>query len=477
MDIISRNVIVMVTFRLIVSVLIASIGSGFQHGYNMAVLNTPADVIKGWILETHEERYGEKLGQIELIWGVTTSVYCVGGIIGGVSVSQMIKRFGSKKGLIYNNLIVIIGAGMEFAADYARSYELLILGRFVVGINSGLNSGICSIYVCDLAPRSHRGTMGSLYQFWLTTSMMIASIAGTNRLLGTPTLWHFMLALPIIAALLQALLLATFTPESPRDLLIMRGNETKAIKALKWLRGPVDIQEEISQMKSEQDEINSLPKLCLKDFRKQPFRKPTIIVIVMMVAQQFSGIATIGYFSSHIYVDEAGLSKPTMELANIGYNCLNAAMMVLSILLLMEKAGRRTLLLISYSCMSIAQAMLLAALLLFHVAKWIPYMSIVSIYLHGLSFSTGAGPIPWFLVSEMFPQNAKPLAQTFVVLACWGCNFSIALSFPPLAKVIGDYVFFFHAVCNASTVIFIVLYVPETKNKTLDEVRDGLTKK
>lgn len=468
-----------ITFRLIFSVLVASIGTAFQHGYNMCIVNTPAAVLKSWMAEMHLANYGQRLAQIDLLWGMTISIYCAGGFVGGLSANQIIKKVGSRKGMVYNNIIGIIGAFFEFISKYVQYYEVLIVGRFIVGVNSGICSGISSIYICDLAPKNLRGAMGGMYQAWNAVGLFLASLAGMKQVLGKDTTWPYMLALPVVPAVIQFITLLFYNRESPRHLLIIKEDEQGAAKVLHWLRGrEADIREEIQVMKAEQDRIKSLPKLTLKDFHRDPLlRKPLIIVVVMMSAHQMSGIVSIALFSSQIYMEEAGLGVESMEWANIGLSFTGVVISLVSLSILMERVGRKVLSLIGFSLMAFSLVLLMTSLVLNKKAKWIPYMSIVCIFFFLISFTLGAGGIPWFLASELFPQNAKPIAQSFVVGTHWAFKFVVALGFGPLVDIMGYYVFVFFLVSDLLTVLFILLYVPETKNRTLAEIQDILMKK
>lgn len=444
----------------------------------MGIINTPAAVLKSWILQVHQANYGKELRQLDLLWGVTTSVFCIGGCIGGVSAGPVIDKIGARKALIYNNTIVILGVSCEVLAMFVPYYELLIVGRFIVGLNAGLGSGVCPIYICDLAPKNRRGAMGLMYQVWMTVGLLLASTLGTRHVLGRETTWHYMLALPAILGVIQLVVLLLYCPESPRHLLIIKGDEAAAVKVLHWLRGAVDIQEEIVVMKSEHAQIKSLPKLTPRSFQHEPLlRKPLIVVTIVMAAQQMSGIVAIALFSSKIYVDVAGLTHEAMQWANIGYTFVSASASALTMTVLVEKVGRKRLSLISFGLASFGLAMLVVFLVLSKKARFIPYMSILSVYFFVFSFCLGAGGIPWFLVSEMFPQNAKPFAQAVVVGVHWTVKFFVALGFSPLVGVMGHYVFLIFLTCDVLTIVFIIFYVPETKNKTLDEVQGLLVNK
>ena len=120
------------------AVIAAGVGSGFQHGYNTGVLNAPINLIGNFILKVKRDRNAEAsdAGK-EMIYSIITSIFCVGGLIGAL-VSGIVGRvLGRKSSLIYNNILVFVAAALMGFAQTANSYEMLIVGRLIIGINCG----------------------------------------------------------------------------------------------------------------------------------------------------------------------------------------------------------------------------------------------------------------------------------------------------------------------------------------------------
>lgn len=128
-----------VTNHLIFAIAAGAIGSSFQHGYNTGVLNTPESKITDFINTTYTNRFGEDPGEsfITNVFSLMTSIFCVGGMLGALATATIAQKFGRKGGLLLNNVFVFIGVlFMAFAKPFS-SWELLIIGRFFIGINSG----------------------------------------------------------------------------------------------------------------------------------------------------------------------------------------------------------------------------------------------------------------------------------------------------------------------------------------------------
>ena len=126
-----------------------------------------------------------------------------------------------------------IGGIFLFAAKYANSWEILAVGRLIIGVNAGLNAGISPMYLSEISPTALRGAVGTVYQLIITISILISQVLGMNNVLGNEAGWPFLLGLTIIPGILQLITLP-FCPESPKYLLLEKNNSEGATKALEW---------------------------------------------------------------------------------------------------------------------------------------------------------------------------------------------------------------------------------------------------
>lgn len=133
----------------------------------------------------------------------------------------------SQGGLLLNNVLVFAGALLMGTAKSANSYEMLLFGRFLIGINSGLNAGLAPMYLAEIAPVHLRGAVGTVYQLVITISILLSQLVGLGSVLGTPEMWPVLLGITILPAIFQ---LATLPicPESPKYTLLNCGKELEA---------------------------------------------------------------------------------------------------------------------------------------------------------------------------------------------------------------------------------------------------------
>lgn len=463
-------------FRLAFAIAAGAFGSAFQHGYNTGVVNAPRNLIMDWINsdcnqnQTIEAESDDCLSQntVTMIWSWIVSSFCVGGIIGGSAVGVVASRLGRKGGLLLNNILMAISGVFMFFSKTAGSWEMLILGRLIIGINSGLNAGLAPMYLSEISPTALRGAVGTVYQLIITISILLSQILGMKNVLGNDVGWPYLFGLTVIPGLLQLITLP-FCPESPKYLLLDKNDDAKATSALAWLRGTNEVTAEMDEMKSEHESMKQLPKVTSKEMVVNPaLRSPLIISMMMMLAQQLSGINAAIFFSTSIFED-AGLDESAAQSATLGMGAMNVAMTFVS-LVLIEKAGRKTLMISGLSAMLITTIMLLICLVAAEAAPFLKYVSIVMVILFVVGFATGPGSIPWFFVTELFTQSARGMATSIAVVTNWSANFLVGLGFEPLRLAMGSWVFIIFVVMQLLFILYVWFKVPETKNKTIEEV-------
>ncbi|XP_031708612.1 solute carrier family 2, facilitated glucose transporter member 3 [Anarrhichthys ocellatus] len=458
------------TFYLLYSVSTAVIGS-LQFGYNTGVINAPEQKLRRFFQNVSMERYGEPFspGANTMVWSFAVAIFSVGGMVGSFSVGALVNKFGRIKSMLLSNILAVLGGGLMGLSALSRSFEMVIIGRLIIGVFCGMCTGLTPMYVGEVAPTALRGAFGTLHQLALVIGILVAQIFGLEFILGSDTLWPLLLALTILPAILQCIMLP-FCPESPRYLLISLNKEEEARKALVRLRGCEDVSDDIQEMKEEGMKMAMEKKVSILElFRSRKYRQPIIIAIVLQLSQQLSGINAVFYYSTGIF-DTAGVTQPIY--ATIGAGVVNTVFTVVS-LFLVERAGRRTLHLIGLGGMAIFALIMTISLSLVKTNESLSYLAIVAVFGFVASFEMGPGPIPWFIVAELFSQGPRPAAIAVSGFSNWTANFLVGLGFPKLEELCGPYVFIIFMVFLIVFFIFTFLKVPETRGRTFDEIAQG----
>jgi len=225
----------------------------------------------------------------------------------------------------------------------------------------------------------------------------------------------------------------------------------------------------MDEMRAEQEAMKAVPKVTFKEMLVNgALRQPLVIAMMMMLAQQLSGINAAMFYSTSIF-NEAGLNEREAQIATLIMGTVNVAMTFVS-LVLIEKAGRKTLMIVGLCIMCVTTTLLLVCLVLKDSFPALSYVSVSMVIGFVIGFATGPGSIPWFFVTELFTQGGRPMATSIAVVTNWSANFLVGLGFSPIQMWIGPYVFVIFIVIQLLFVIYVKIKVPETKNRTIEEI-------
>lgn len=442
----------------------------FQFGYNTGVINSPEHNIEMFINETYFNRNNESMEKDVTVrlFSVIVALFAVGGMIGGFLGGILADKIGRKKGIIINCVFGVLGGFCLATAKIFKVYELLFIGRFIIGLNCGLYTSLVPLYVSEIAPLKLRGGLGTVNQLGTTLGILFSQVFGAENILGNDTYWPVLLGITMIPPILQASMLP-ICPESPRYLLLTKGKEYEARTALIKLRATDAIEDDIQEMRDEEEAEKSEEKVTIKQLiLNKSLRTPLIIGVVLQLSQQFSGINAVFYYSTSIFLD-SGLSQESAKGATIGIGVIMVVMTIVTIPL-MDRAGRRTLHLSGLGGMFVFSIILTISFLLKDAVDGMSYVSVVATLLYVTSFAIGPGSIPWMITAELFSQGPRPAAISITVLVNWSANFIVGLAFPSMKAALDDFTFVPFTVLLAIFWLFTYKRVPETKNKTFEEI-------
>jgi len=473
------------TFSLIIGVVMSVIGSSFQYGYNIAVMNAPKSDIQDFFFDCNStENFdpNEKdncsvsyKNYRDNMYAVAVAVFAFSGMVGSLLVGAFVNKFGRRGGLLVNNVFSLLGAIFLGVSKTANSFALIIIGRFFIGVFSGLATGLIPMYIGEISPKEWRGAIGITNQLLITIGILVAQVFGLEQLLGTPDLWPVMFALTFIPSLLQSIAIP-FMPKSPRYLLIDLKQEDAARNELVKLRGVGDVSAEMDEMREEAEAESQTQAMSIGQLiNERSVRWQLITILAMMVAQQLSGINAVFFYTNTIF-DRAGIPKGNPQgLAAVGVGTVNVLMTVVAAGII-ERVGRKKLLVYGFGAM-VFWCLVLTIILNLLIGltadgstHWLSYLSIICVIGYIVGFAVGPGPIPWIMNAEFFTQAARPPATMLSCVANWTCNFLIGIGFPAVANAAGPYVFLGFMIVSLLITIYLQIVMPETKNKTFAEI-------
>ncbi|KAM6174147.1 LOW QUALITY PROTEIN: solute carrier family 2, facilitated glucose transporter member 7-like [Erethizon dorsatum] len=458
------------TPTLVLATLSAALGSAFQYGYNIAVVNTPHQVLKSFYNQTYLERHGAPLDEtaLRLLWSCTVSMFPLGGLLGSLGIGLLVDRCGRKGALLVNNIFAIIPAVLMGVSGVARAFELIIVSRVLVGVCAGVAYSALPMYLGELAPKDLRGAVGTMTEVFVIFGVLLAQILSLQAILGNATGWPVLLAVTGVPALLQLLSLPFF-PESPRYTLIQKGDEEATRRALLRLRRGGDVEAELRDMRAEERAERAAGPASLRRLVAQrPLRWQLVSVVALMAGQQLSGINAINYYADTIYL-AAGVDPTQSQYVTVGAGVVNIVMTIISAFTV-ERLGRRLLLLLGYSVCGCACLVLTLALLFQSTVPELSYLGIVCVLVYIAGHSIGPSPVPSVVRTELFLQSWRPAAFTVDGFVHWLTNFVVGFVFPSIQAGLGPYCFLIFAGLCALTATYIYVVIPETKGKTFVEI-------
>ncbi|XP_053325595.1 solute carrier family 2, facilitated glucose transporter member 11-like [Spea bombifrons] len=452
------------------------IGGTFQYGYNVSIINAPTTYIQRFINETWYIRHKSNLdgSLLTLIWSVIVSIFTLGGLLGTYIGGSMANKLGRKKTLLMNNIIAMFAAFFMGLSEPAGLFELLIVGRFLIGINAGIGVCVQPLYLGEIAPKHIRGFMTVGINIFLTGGLLAGQIVGLREILGDENSWPFLLATCCIPAFMQ-LIIFPFFPESPRYLLIEKKDEFACQKALKTFYGAQHYQFQLEDIQIESNALHGeKPKKILQLFSDQAIKWQLIAVIVTNIGQQLCGINAIYFYADYVFRN-AGIPAQNIPYVTLGTGaceCVTA----LTCGLLIDKAGRRLLIIGGYTLMAFWCAVLTITLTFQDISSWIPYLSMSAILAFILCFGLGPGGVTNTLTAELFTQSSRSAAFMIGGAVNWISFFAIGMIFPFIVDGLNQFCFLFFFVVCILIAGFIFCIVPETKHKSFLDIKADFQK-
>ncbi|XP_076830460.1 solute carrier family 2 member 15a isoform X1 [Brachyhypopomus gauderio] len=465
-----RKITSHLTSSLLAVALLTSFGSSMLYGFNLAVVNSPAVYIKDFYNHTIVSRNGTGLNgeALTLMYSLTVSIFAIGGLIGSLMVGALVTKFGRKGTVVNSTVLVFIAASLLGFSRISHSPEMVIFGRLVTGVHSGISLSVVPMYLGEIAPKNLRGFLGLMPSIFICVGVFSAQLLGLHELLGKEEHWPLLLSLVVVPTFIQLMLLPWF-PESPRYLLIEKHNVHATITALKWYRAKCNIQAEIEEMQEEQRSLSTVETVSVRQLLLDPtVRRQVLSVVVINVGMQLSGIDAIWFYTNDIF-QKAGIPAPEIQYTTVGTGAIEIIAGLIGCFTI-ERLGRRPLIIGGFGVMGMCCAGITLSLILQTHVHFMKYVSVACVVGIIAGFCIGPAGVPFLITAELFTQSHRPAAYTVGGSLNWMANFTIGFIFPFLQMSAGSYCYLvFCSVCLA-VAVYVFFIIPETKNKTFVEI-------
>ncbi|EJD03082.1 uncharacterized protein FOMMEDRAFT_123262 [Fomitiporia mediterranea MF3/22] len=452
-------------FALYFTIVLCSIGAAVQGwdqtGSNAANLSFPNQFGIG----TQSER------DTFLVGLVNAGPY-IGSALIGCWLSDPLNNFFGRRGAIFFAAIFcflpVIGGA------FAQTWEQLLVTRLLLGIGMGAKASTVPIFAAENSPALIRGSLVMTWQLWTAFGIFLGTAAnlaieGTGRIA-----WRLQIGSAFIPAL-PLLIGVYFCPESPRwymkkgryrnayeSLLKLRNHPLQAARDLYYVHAQLQIESEFigqSNYITRFIELFTIPRV----------RRATLASFVVMLAQQMCGINIIAFYSSTVFA-EAGASQKAALLASFGFGAVNFVF-AFPALRTIDSFGRRSLLLFTFPQMAWT---LLAAAFCFYIPRESKaHLGLIAlfVFLFAAFYSPGEGPVPFTYSAEVFPLSHREVGMAWAVATCLFWAAVLSITFPRmLAAMTPTGAFGFYAGLNMVAFVMIFFWVPETKQRTLEEL-------
>ena len=438
--------------RLLGVALIAAVG-GFLFGYDTGVIGGAMLFMqKDLGLHTHAEQQ------------LTVAILLLGAIAGAAIAGWAADRFSRRRVKITAGCVYVIGA---LGCAFAQTYPQILASRFWLGLAVGTASFVAPMYIAEIVPPRIRGGVVSFNQLMITLGILVAYIVDWG-FAGFSNNWRWMFGIAVVPGAVLAVGMY-FMPFSPRWL-VEKDRKDEARDVLGRYR---DSEEAVEDEVEEIEEIAE-KEFSLRELMGKAVRRMMIVGIALAVFQQVVGINTVIYYAPTI-LKFAGQQNTGALTQSVFIGCTNVFFTIVAILLL-DRLGRRFFLITGTTTLTVA----LIGLGIFfamsasfqHTYGWFA-LACLLVYIAG--FAIGLGPVFWLMIAEIFPLQMRGPAMAVCTMFNWGFNFLIAYTFLSLTDLITKqgtfWLYAFFAVC---AVVFFATVVPETKDRSLEQIQAEL---
>ncbi|OJV40467.1 MAG: MFS transporter [Bacteroidales bacterium 36-12] len=431
-------------------IIFVAINGGLLFGLNMAGIAGATEMLKAEFSLTDSGL------------GTVAALLTIGCLIGALFTGNFTEKYGRKNVMVFTAILYIVSA---IGSALATSSEMLTVFRVLSGLAVGATSVVVPIYISEIAPAAKRGTLVSMNQFAITIGIVLAYLIDFLVMDLGENSWRYMLAVPAFFGIVYLVFLLTSFPQSPRWLL-SKNRRDEAIVVLEKIGGKYLIEKELPEMEKSIASEKDKPQVKLSEIFKGKIGKIVLIGTVLAALQQITGINAVIMFSPDIFQAAGSVRGDSMMQAMI-VGLVNFLMTIVA-LWLVDRKGRKTLLL--WGAVGMIASL---AYLTYEFAK--PVQNgvgvLVALLLYISFFAASYAPVMWVIISEIYPNRIKGVAMSFSTAISWLCTFLTVYFAPIIQGTLGlHYLFGIFGLFSLIAFIFVKIWIPETKGKSLEQI-------
>lgn len=402
-----------------------------------------------------------ELGLSPWLQGLVVSSLMLGAIAGSLVAGGLAERWGRRR--VLQVAAVVFGiAALGMAA--APAVEVLVAARVLGGLAVGLASVVVPMYLSELAPTRNRGGIATLNQLMIATGIFLAYL--TSFLLAPWSAWRWMLGIALVPAVLL-LFGVSRSPETPRWL-VAHGRVDEARRVLRSHLDPDEAERVLADVPRTLRDRGEKAGTW-RVLRTRALRRPLLIAIGLAALQQLIGINTIVYYAPTI-LRAAGFSDSVSLLNSVGLGALSILATLVTVRVV-DRFGRRNLLLLGGVVMMLSMTVLAGLFglsLLDSTAGSAGALLCLAVF--KIAYSLSWGPLMWVLLPEQFPLRARSVGVGAGSFVNWTANLVVSQFFPVLLVFGAAAVFGIFAGFAVLALVFTLLFVRETTNRSLEEL-------
>jgi len=434
---------------------VAALG-GLLFGYDTGVINGAIGPLKTYFALNPKAE------------GWAMGCALLGCAIGAALAGVLSDWLGRKKVLIFSAILFFISA---MGTALPKTITAFIIFRIIGGVGVGAASITSPMYIAEISPARIRGRMVSVNQFAIVTGFLVVYFVNYfialqgNEMWNQQFGWRWMFGSEAVPAVLLLVLLF-FVPESPRWL-TKQDRDNEALNILTRVDGADYAKAELLEIKDTiAHESGSVRQLF------QPGMKIVLVIgIVLAVLQQVTGINVFLYFGTEIF-KKMGSETNAALLQTVVVGAVNMTFTIIAIWTV-DRLGRKPLMMIGSAGMGISLLAMGLAAFFGRTELWM----LLFILGYIACFALSVGPVTWVILSEIFPTRIRGRAMGIATVCLWLANYVISQTFPMmdenkwlLAKFHRAFPFWVYGAFSAVLLVFVWLFLPETKGKTLEEI-------